>query len=82
MFDREAKKMNTIKEMLTVIIVLLFGLSLIGTVVDQTQAVNTTSWTFTGHEAAIALLGFIPFSWIIGLVLVVIGAALSATGKI
>lgn len=35
-------------------------------VVDAVAAINTTGWTFTGYQGAIAILGLVPFLWIAG----------------
>jgi uncharacterized PurR-regulated membrane protein YhhQ (DUF165 family) len=46
---------------------LVFMLSLIPVIVTQVQDVNTTGWTFTGHEGAATLLLLIPFAAVAGL---------------
>jgi len=48
----------------SIVIIVVTLLALTPTIVDQVQAMNTTGWTFTGHEGAIALLGLVPFIWV------------------
>lgn len=47
-----------------IVVITIVLLSMTPTVVDQVQAMNTTGWTFTGHEGAVALLGLVPFIWV------------------
>lgn len=47
-----------------IVIIVVTLLALTPTVVDQVQDMNTTGWTFTGHEGAEALLGLVPFIWV------------------
>jgi len=48
----------------SIVVVVIVLLSMTPTVVDQVQNLNTTGWTFTGHEGAEALIGLVPFVWI------------------
>jgi len=66
-----------IKGAVGLIVVLILYLGLVPTVVDQTQNVNTTGWSFTGYAGAIILLGVIPFIFIASILLLVISEALS-----
>lgn len=47
-----------------IVVITITLLALTPTVVDQVQDMNTTGWTFTGAEGAIALLGLVPFIWV------------------
>ena len=47
-----------------IVVIVIVLLAMTPTVVDQVQGLNTTSWTFTGHDGAIALIGLVPFVWI------------------
>jgi hypothetical protein len=47
-----------------IVVVVITLLALTPTIVDQVQNMNTTGWTFTGHEGAGALLGLVPFIWV------------------
>jgi len=49
-----------------IVVLTIVLLAMTPVVVDQVEAMNTTSWTFTGHDGAIALLGLVPFCWIAG----------------
>jgi xanthine/uracil permease len=51
------------------IILLIIGVSLVPTVVDTVQGINTTNWSFTGYTAASTLMGLLPFIFIVGLVI-------------
>ncbi|MBA7492012.1 hypothetical protein ES702_02561 [subsurface metagenome] len=48
----------------SIVIIVVTLLALTPTVVDQVQDMNTSGWTFTGAEGAIALLGLVPFIWV------------------
>lgn len=48
----------------SIVIIVVCLLALTPTIVDQVQDMNTTGWTFTGAEGAIALLGLVPFIWV------------------
>ncbi len=68
---------------IALLVVMLVMLSTISIVVDQvqTQAAAAVNWTFTGHEGAEAILGFIPFGWIAGIaVFGIVGAFMLAMG--
>jgi len=47
-----------------IVVITIVLLSMTPVVVDQVQAMNTTGWTFTGYQGAIALLGLVPFVWV------------------
>lgn len=47
-----------------IVVIVIVLLSMTPTVVDQVQGLNTTGWTFTGHDGAIALIGLVPFVWV------------------
>lgn len=59
------------------LVVMLVMLGTISMVVDQVQTAqaDAVNWTFTGHEAAESLLGFVPFGWIAGIVVFAIAGA-------
>ena len=64
-----------VQQAIALVIVTITLLAMTPIVVDQVQAINTSNWTFTGHEGAEALLGLIPFVWVGGvLISAVIGA--------
>lgn len=48
----------------SIVVVTICLLAMTPTVVDQVQNMNTTGWTFTGYQGAIALLGLVPFVWV------------------
>jgi len=48
----------------SIVVVTVCLLAMTPTIVDQVQNMNTTGWTFTGAEGAIALLGLVPFIWV------------------
>lgn len=52
-----------------IIIITVVLLALTPTVVDTVQGVNTSTWNFTGHEGAEAMLGLVPFVWIAGVLI-------------
>lgn len=61
-------------ELISLILVAVGWLAMTPIIIDQVQAINTTGWTFTGYEGAIALLGLVPFAWIgAGLAMLVVG---------
>lgn len=72
-----------IQQAIGLVVVTITLLAMTPIVVDQVQAVNTTDWTFTGHEGAEALLGLVPFVWVAGvLIAAVIGAfSIAQRGK-
>ena len=48
----------------SIVVVVIVLLAMTPTIVDQVQNLNTTGWTFTGHEGAEALIGLVPFIWV------------------
>jgi len=55
---------NKIIGAVSIVVIVITLLAMTPTVVDQVQDMNTTGWTFTGAEGAIALLGLVPFIWV------------------
>lgn len=55
---------NKIIGAVSIVVIVITLLAMTPTVVDQVQNMNTTGWTFTGAEGAIALLGLVPFIWV------------------
>ncbi len=55
---------NKIIGAVSIVVIVITLLAMTPTVVDQVQNMNTTGWTFTGSEGAIALLGLVPFIWV------------------
>ena len=55
---------STIKEAIAVIVITIALLAMTPTIVDTVQGMNTTNWTFTGHDGAIQFLGLVPFIWV------------------
>jgi len=66
-----------------IVVITLALLSLTPVVVDAVQDMNTTGWTFAGHEGAEAMLGLVPFVWVASILLgAVVGMIyLSKSGK-
>lgn len=58
---------GSIKGSVAVVVITVVLLAMTPTVVDQVQGLNTSSWTFTGYEGAIALIGLVPFLWVAGI---------------
>jgi len=57
----------SIKGAVAIVVITVVLLAMTPTVIDQVQALNTSSWTFTGYEGAIALIGLVPFLWVAGI---------------
>ena len=57
------------KEVLNLLVVLMFVASILGVFVETVQSVNTTGWTFTGATGAATLWLLIPFLFIVGFVI-------------
>ena len=49
--------------------------------ITQIQAVNTTAWTFTGYAGATTLWGLLGLLLVVGVVVIVVGWAMSGWGK-
>lgn len=61
------------------VIIIIAGVNLIPIVaheVDQVIFLNSSSWNFTGHAGAEAILGLIPFVFIAGILIAAIGMTL------
>lgn len=58
------------------IISLMIMLVCLPIIVDQIQGLNTSSWSFTGHQGAVVLLQLLPFIFIAGMVVYFIGSIL------
>lgn len=52
---------------------------LLPVLVDAVQDINTSGWTFTGHEGAATILGLSPFIWVCG---ITVATVLALLGKI
>ena len=52
---------------------------LLPVLVDAVEDVNTTGWTFTGHEGAEVILGLSPFVWVCG---ITVATVLALLGRI
>lgn len=62
---------------------LVFGLALGGSVVTTVQAVNTTAWTFQGHEAVETMIDLFPLIYYASIILGFLGIvwySISRTG--
>lgn len=60
--------------LISLIVVAIAWIAMTPTIVTQVQGINTTGWSFTGYEGAIALVGLIPFVWVgSGLAMLVVG---------
>ena len=57
------------EKLILLLISVLFAVALVPTIITQWQGVNTTAWTFTGHEGAVVLWGIAPFVLIAGIIL-------------
>lgn len=60
--------------MIAMIVVLIAGLALTPTIIDQVENATGASdtWNFTGAEGAASLLGLIPFVWIASILIAVV----------
>ena len=57
------------KDVVVILVMLIFFSALLPEVVDQVQGVNTTGWTFTGYSGASTLWLMLPFILIAGFVI-------------
>jgi len=57
----------SIKGAVAIVVVTIVLLAMTPTVIAQVQDLNTSTWTFTGYEGAIALIGLVPFLWVAGI---------------
>lgn len=55
---------DSIQKAIAVVVIMLVLLVMTDPIVDQVEAINTTEWTFTGHEGAATMLGLVPFVWV------------------
>lgn len=60
---------SKIVEILLMIVALIFIVSLTPTFVSTVQGLNTTTWNFTGYQAAATLIGLLPLIFIISVVI-------------
>lgn len=58
---------GSIKGAVAIVVVTVVLLAMTPTIIDQVQSLNTSGWTFTGYEGAIALIGLVPFLWVAGI---------------
>lgn len=49
---------------ISIVIITIVLLAMTPTVVNQVVNMNTSNWTFTGADGALALLGLVPFVWV------------------
>lgn len=74
---------SQIEKALGVIVVTIALLAMTPVVVEFVQDMNTTGWTFTGHDAAIQFLGLVPFIWVASiLTTAAVGMFAIAKGKV
>lgn len=52
-----------------IVVITIVLLAMTPTVVEAVQDLNTTGWTFTGHEGAEQLIGLVPFVWVAGILI-------------
>ncbi len=64
-----AQVSNKILGAIGIVIITVVLLALTPTIVDTVQAVNSDSWTFTGHQGAEDMLGLVPFVWVAGVLI-------------
>jgi hypothetical protein len=57
------------KEVVVILVMLIFFSALLPEVVTQVQNVNTTGWSFTGYSGASTLWLLVPFILIAGFVI-------------
>lgn len=55
---------SSIERAIAVIVVTIVLLYMTNPIVSAVDAVDTSNWTFTGYEGAIAILGLVPFLWV------------------
>lgn len=55
---------KSIQKAIAVVVITIVLLYMTPVVVDAVDAINTTGWTFTGYQGAIAILGLVPFLWV------------------
>jgi hypothetical protein len=67
------------KEMVTILVALLFVSALLPEMVTQVQTVNTTAWTFTGATGASTLWQLTPFIVIAGIVIAILDDLIRGT---
>lgn len=55
---------DSIQAAIAVVVVTIVLLYMTSPIVDAVDAINTTGWSFTGYQGAIAILGLVPFLWV------------------
>lgn len=68
------------REVVTILVVLIFVAALLPEVVTQVQGVNTTAWSFTGYSGASTLWNLVPFIFIAGFVIGVLADLIKGRG--
>jgi len=66
---RRIKLSSKVEALLIAFLFLVLGLSLGSTVVTTVQDVNTTAWTFSGHEAVESIIDLFPLIYYIAIIL-------------
>lgn len=60
------------KEMVFILVALIFVAALLPEMVTQVQTVNTSAWTFTGYSGAATLWLLTPFIVVAGIVIAIL----------
>jgi len=68
--------MGGVQNWILVTVMLMIGAILVPMIVSQVQSIETASWNFTGYQAAKTMLGLIPFTFIVGIVVYFIASIL------
>jgi len=80
-----AKISAKLEALIVAFLFLVFGLALGDSVVTTVQDVNTTGWTFTGHDAVESIIEMFPIIYYAGIILgflaIIFYAVKSGTGK-
>lgn len=61
---------------------LVFGIALGGTVITTVQGVNTTGWTFTGHEGVESMIDLFPLIYYAAIILGFLGIVWTAITQV
>jgi len=61
-------------EILVYCLCFAFGIGLFVPLYEQIIAINTTTWTFAGHETVAALLPAVPYIYLMSMIGVPLGA--------
>ena len=67
------------KEMVFILVALIFVAALLPEMVTQVQGVNTTAWTFTGYSGASTLWLLTPFIVVAGIVIAILDDLIKGT---